>query len=213
MRGKVNVLSLGNEQDNNISAKKTKDEVAKELGANLAAQPREVAATTQQNLRGTQSQEVADWQGLVNALNDYNIGTIKLTSDITVANKGTNVNGINRPQPLVNSGKMNLTGSNISGGLDIDGQGHAINFGANYLSFTTNNQKDSNPWDIAFKNLTINADGYDNSWSSYGGAFSPIYMGGNDIRTDLLANNKVTFENVTADVKNGAFITPRWLNK
>ena len=39
MRGKVNVLSLGNEQDNNISAKKTKDEVAKELGANLAAQP------------------------------------------------------------------------------------------------------------------------------------------------------------------------------
>jgi cell wall/surface protein len=205
MRGKVNVLSLGNEQDNNISAKKTKDEVAKELGANLAAQPREVAATTQQNLRGTQSQEVADWQGLVNALNDYNIGTIKLTSDITVANKGTNVNGINRPQPLVNSGKMNLTGSNISGGLDIDGQGHAINFGANYLSFTTNNQKDSNPWDIAFKNLTINADGYDNSWSSYGGAFSPIYMGGNDIRTDLLANNKVTFENVTADVKNGAF--------
>ncbi|GGI62170.1 Rib/alpha-like domain-containing protein [Limosilactobacillus caviae] len=159
----------------------------------------------QKTLRGTQQQEVADWQGLVNALNDSNIGTIKLTSDITVANKGTNVNGINRPQPLVNSGKMNLTGSNISGGLDIDGQGHAINFGANYLSFTTNNQKDSNPWDIAFKNLTINADGYDNSWSTLGGAFSPIYMGGDDIRTDLLTNNKVTFENVTADVKNGAF--------
>ena len=55
--------------------------------------------------------------------------------------------------------------------------------------------------------MTINADGYDNSWSTLGGAFSPIYMGGDDIRTDLLANNKVTFENVTADIKNGAFYT------
>ncbi|OYS41160.1 hypothetical protein CBF80_08200, partial [Lactobacillus taiwanensis] len=138
-------------------------------------------------------------------MNDSSVGTIKLTSDITVANKGTNVNGIHRPQPLINSGKMNLTGSNISGGLDIDGQNHTINFGANYLSFDTNNQKNSNPWDIAFKNLTINADGYDNSWTTLGGAFSPIYMGGDDINTSLLAKNKVTFENVTADVKNGAF--------
>ena len=138
-------------------------------------------------------------------MNDSSVGTINLNGDITVANKGTNINGISRPNPVVNSGKMNLTGSNISGGLVIDGQGHAINFGANYLSFDTNNQKDSNPWDIDFKNLTINADGYDNSWSTYGGAFSPIYMGGDDIDTDLLAKNKVTFENVTADVKNGAF--------
>ncbi|MRM98857.1 Rib/alpha-like domain-containing protein, partial [Lactobacillus taiwanensis] len=164
-----------------------------------------VESTATKNLRGTQSQDVNDWQGFVNAMNDSSVGTIKLTSDITVANKGTNVNGIRRPHPVVNSGEMNLTGSNISGGLDIDGQGHAINFGANYLSFDTNNQKNSNPWDIAFKNLTINADGYDNSWSSYGGAFSPIYMGGDDINTNLLAKNKVTFENVTADVKNGAF--------
>ncbi|MCC4475183.1 Rib/alpha-like domain-containing protein, partial [Limosilactobacillus reuteri] len=169
----------------------------------------QVAATqeTQKTLRGTQTEEVGDWQSLVNALNNANTGTIKLTSDITVANKGTNINGIRRPNPVVNSGKMNLTGSNISGGLDIDGQGHAINFGANYLSFDTNNQKDSNPWDIDFKNLTINADGYDNSWSTLGGAFSPIYMGGDDIKTNLLAKNKVTFENVTADVKNGAFYT------
>ena len=166
----------------------------------LAAEP--AAAKT---LRGTQSQEVSDWQGLVNALNDSSVGTIKLTSDITVADKGTNVNGIKRPQPVVNGGKMNLTGSNISGGLDIDGQGHAINFGANYLSFDTDNQKDSNPWDIDFKNLTINADGYANNWSTLGGAFSPIYMGGDDLDTKLLAKNKVTFENVTADVKNGAF--------
>ncbi|MCR1903220.1 Rib/alpha-like domain-containing protein [Lactobacillus taiwanensis] len=164
-----------------------------------------VESTATKNLRGTQSQDVNDWQGFVNAMNDSSVGTIKLTSDITVANKGTNVNGIHRPQPLINSGKMNLTGSNISGGLDIDGQNHTINFEANYLSFDTNNQKNSNPWDIAFKNLTINADGYDNSWGTLGGAFSPIYMGGDDINTSLLAKNKVTFENVTADVKNGAF--------
>ncbi|GAA2860464.1 pectate lyase-like adhesive domain-containing protein [Lactobacillus intestinalis] len=162
--------------------------------------------TQTKTLRGTQTQDVSDWQGFVNAMNDSSVGTINLTSDITVANKGTNVNGIHRPQPLINSGKMNLTGSNISGGLDVDGQGHAINFGANYLSFDTNNQKDSNPWDIDFKNLTINADGYDNSWSTLGGAFSPIYMGGDDIKTNL-SKNKVTFENVTADVKNGAFYT------
>ncbi|MCC4327676.1 YPDG domain-containing protein, partial [Limosilactobacillus reuteri] len=169
----------------------------------LAAVP--TAQTETKTLRGTQTQDVSDWQGFVNAMNDANIGTINLTSDITVANKGTNVNGIKRPNPVVNGGKMNLTGSNISGGLIIDGQNHAINFGANYLSFDTNNQKESNPWDIDFKNLTINADGYDNSWSTLGGAFSPIYMGGDDISTSLLAKNKVTFENVTADVKNGAF--------
>ncbi|OYS84210.1 hypothetical protein CBG04_04430, partial [Limosilactobacillus reuteri] len=177
------------------------------LNASFFVQTTPVAATqeTQKTLRGTQTQDVSDWQGFVNAMNDSSVGTIKLTSDITVANKGTNVNGIHRPQPLINSGKMNLTGSNISGGLDIDGQNHTINFGANYLSFDTNNQKNSNPWDIAFKNLTINADGYDNSWGTLGGAFSPIYMGGDDINTSLLAKNKVTFENVTADVKNGAF--------
>ena len=171
----------------------------------LAAVP--TAQTETKTLRGTQTQDVSDWQGFVNAMNDANIGTINLTSDITVANNGTNVNGIKRPNPVVNGGKMNLTGSNISGGLIIDGQNHAINFGANYLSFDTNNQKDSNPWDIDFKNLTINADGYDNSWLVLGGAFSPIYMGGDDITPSLLAKNKVTFENVTADVKNGAFYT------
>lgn len=108
------------------------------LAAQPAVQPQE---TTQQNLRGTQTEEVRDWQSLVNALNNANAGTIKLTGDITVANKGTNVNGIKRPNPVVNGGKMNLTGENISGGLIIDGQGHSINFGANYLSFDTDNQK------------------------------------------------------------------------
>ncbi|MCC4348156.1 YPDG domain-containing protein, partial [Limosilactobacillus reuteri] len=170
------------------------------------------AATTQKTLRGTQTQDVSDWQGFVNAMNDSSVGTINLTADITVADRGTNINGLKRPDPglggkVANSGELNLTGSNISGGLVIDGQNHAINFGTNYLSFTTNNQKDSNPWDIDFKNLTINANGYDNSYTTFGGAFSPFYMGGDDINTDLLAKNKVTFENVTADVKNGAFYT------
>lgn len=180
----------------NRAAKLRSNDIAAILATNQEAQ---------KTLRGTQTQDVSDWQGFVNAMNDSSVGTINLTSDITVANKGTNINGIHRPNPLVNSGKMNLTGSNISGGLIIDGQKHAINFGANYLSFDTNNQKDSNPWDIDFKNLTINADGYDKSWLTFGGAFSPIYMGGDDINEDLLAKNKVTFENVTADVKNGAF--------
>ena len=197
VENKTTVLNTGNKQTS-----VTKADLRDEKVAAVSAE-----STPAKELRGTQTAEASDWQSLVNALNDANNGTIKLTSDITVANKGTNVNGINRPNLGVNGGKMNLTGSNISGGLDIDGQGHVINFGANYLSFTTNNQKDSNPWDITFKNMTINADGYDNSWSTLGGAFSPIYMGGDDIRTDLLANNKVTFENVTADIKNGAFYT------
>ena len=191
--------SVKEEKVENRTAKLRKTDLAAILAA-----PQEKQTKT---LRGTQTQDVSDWQGFVNAMNDSSVGTINLTSDITVANKGTNVNGITRPNPVVNSGKMNLTGSNISGGLDVDGQGHAINFGANYLSFDTNNQKDSNPWDIDFKNLTINADGYDNSWSTLGGAFSPIYMGEDDIKTNLLAKNKVTFENVTADIKNGAFYT------
>ena len=198
----TNTLNL-----NKVAA--TQASVKEEKVATQAANAVNREVATQENqtktLRGTQTQDVSDWQGFVNAMNDSSVGTINLTSDITVANKGTNINGIHRPNPVVNSGKMNLTGSNISGGLIIDGQKHAINFGANYLSFDTNNQKDSNPWDIDFENLTINADGYDKSWLTLGGAFSPFYMGGDDINTDLLAKNKVTFENVTADVKNGAF--------
>ena len=174
---------------------------------NSKATPATANEPQTETLRGTQTQNVNDWQGFVNAMNDSSVGTINLNGDITVANKGTNINGISRPNPVVNSGKMNLTGSNISGGLVIDGQNHTINFGDNYLSFDTNNQKDSDPWDITFKNLTINANGYDNSWATYGGAFSPIYMGGDDIDTNLLAKNKVNFENVNADVKNGAFYT------
>ena len=174
---------------------------------NSNATPATANETQTETLRGTQTQNVNDWQGFVNAMNDSSVGTINLNGDITVANKSTNINGISRPNPVVNSGKMNLTGSNISGGLVIDGQNHTINFGDNYLSFDTNNQKDSDPWDITFKNLTINANGYDNSWATYGGAFSPIYMGGDDIDTNLLAKNKVNFENVNADVKNGAFYT------
>ena len=203
----TNTLNLNRVTATQASVKEEKVEnrTAKLRKTDLAAILAATQETQTKTLRGTQTQDVSDWQGFVNAMNDSSVGTINLTSDITVANKGTNVNGITRPNPVVNSGKMNLTGSNISGGLDVDGQGHAINFGANYLSFDTNNQKDSNPWDIDFKNLTINADGYDNSWSTLGGAFSPIYMGGDDIETNLLAKNKVTFENVTADVKNGAF--------
>ncbi|MEY8531218.1 Rib/alpha-like domain-containing protein, partial [Lactobacillus taiwanensis] len=211
--GQSNDLTISNKEDSTnvenktavLNTDKKQTSLTKDSLRDEKVAAASVESTATKNLRGTQSQDVNDWQGFVNAMNDSSVGTIKLTSDITVANKGTNVNGIRRPHPVVNSGEMNLTGSNISGGLDIDGQGHAINFGANYLSFDTNNQKNSNPWDIAFKNLTINADGYDNSWSSYGGAFSPIYMGGDDINTNLLAKNKVTFENVTADVKNGAF--------
>ena len=104
----------------NRAAKLRSNDIAAILATNQEAQ---------KTLRGTQTQDVSDWQGFVNAMNDSSVGTINLTSDITVANKGTNINGIHRPNPLVNSGKMNLTGSNISGGLIIDGQKHAINFG------------------------------------------------------------------------------------
>ena len=211
----ASVSSANDQQTTSFNVKANADNVNEQNQASLlnasfaqttsAAAPAANTQETQKTLRGTQTQDVSDWQGFVNAMNDSSVGTINLTGDITVANKGTNVNGLSRPNPVVNSGKMNLTGSNISGGLIIDGQNHTINFGTNYLSFDTNNQKDSTPWDITFKDVTINADGYDNSWSTYGGAFSPIYMGGDDISTDLLAKNKVTFENVTADVKNGAF--------
>lgn len=145
---------------------------------------------------------VSDWQGLVNALNNKAVRTIKLTGEINVTN---NVNGITRPlfEIGVNPHKLHLTGTDISGAIDIDGQGNTINFGDNYLSFDTANQKNSDPWDIDFKNLTINANGYSNG--IYGGAFSPIYMGGDDIKPSLLAKNKVTFENVNADIKNGDF--------
>ena len=167
------------------------------LQTSLVAVPNTEA---QKTLRGTQTEEVSDWQGFVNAMNNKNVGTINLTGDINVTNKA---NGTTRPNPVANPGKIQLTGSNISGGLDIDGQGHTINFGQHYLSFTTKNQKDSNPWNIAFKNLTIKADGY--SSGTYTDAFSPIYMGGDDIDTKLLAQNKVTFENVNANIKHGGF--------
>ena len=164
----------------------------------------ESKATQNQSLRGTETATVATWQEFVNAMNNSSYGTITLTNDINVG-KASGVKIAGGLKLGGNPGKMQLTGQNISGGLIIDGQNHIINFGDNYLSFTTANQKNSDPWNITFKNMTINSNGRDKDYTTYGGAFSPIYMGGDDIDTKLLARNKVTFENITADIKNGAF--------
>lgn len=123
--GQSNDLTISNKEDSTnvenktavLNTDKKQTSLTKDSLRDEKVAAASVESTATKNLRGTQSQDVNDWQGFVNAMNDSSVGTIKLTSDITVANKGTNVNGIRRPHPVVNSGEMNLTGSNISGGI------------------------------------------------------------------------------------------------
>ncbi|MBD8087576.1 YSIRK-type signal peptide-containing protein [Limosilactobacillus sp. c11Ua_112_M] len=178
------------------AADKYADKVAKnyqnklQVLASLGQTPADNTATTQETqpkvLRGTQSQDVSDWQGFVNAMNNGNVGTINITGDIVVNNTA---NGT-RPSGITESNKnyLYLDSQGSAGTVDINGNNHKITFGNYSLALQAKNEKNiDKTWNLTFKDLTIDA-----ASSSY----APISF----YKTS--SKDVLTYENVTANLAN-----------
>ncbi len=145
------------------------------------------AQTAQRTLRGTQTETVTDWQGLVSALNNANTGTININADIVVTN---NANGTQQSGTVIESRKnyVYLDSQGSAGAVNINGNNHKITFGNITLALQAKNEKNTDKtWDLAFKDLTIDA-----AKSSY----APISF----YKTS--DNDVLTYENVTANLNN-----------
>ena len=154
------------------------------------------AQGTSTNSQG-QTQEVSDWNSFGAALINPYVGNIVLTNDITA--NGNVANAIKD-----NYGELDVTAKDIARQVTIDGQGkYALNFGTNFLSFTNANQGDNNSaWDLAFKDLTINADGYQRT--IYKGGYGTIYFG--NVSDANSRKDTITLDGVTANIKQGSLI-------
>ncbi len=153
----------------------------------VQTQPVANAQTAQRTLRGTQTETVTDWQGLVSALNNANTGTININADIVVTN---NANGTQQSGTVIESRKnyVYLDSQGSAGAVNINGNNHKITFGNITLALQAKNEKNTDKtWDLAFKDLTIDA-----AKSSY----APISF----YKTS--DNDVLTYENVTANLNN-----------
>ena len=125
---------------------------------------------TGKNSKGTwaamddsQGQTIAatNWNELANALNSSTVTTIDLQGEINV---NSNSNATKTPA-FSSKDNLRLTNNNISRTVTINGNGHTINFGDYYLTYSTEgaagltkgNRSKNSPWDVTFKNVTINA--------------------------------------------------------
>lgn len=156
----------------------------------------------------TQGQTIAatNWNELANALNSSTVTTIDLQGDINVDNSS---NATKRPNPLIDPTKLQLTNNNISREVTINGNGHTINFGDYYLTYSTEgaaglikgNRSKNSPWDVTFNDVTINANnanpfGFDGNTA--GAPAGDAY--------DNQKYDKVTFKDSTVTIKKGALI-------
>ena len=112
----------------------TKSLTAATSAKTLAASAVKAATTTS---TATQTSNVSDWAGFVSALEDVNVGTINVTSDITVTGKTGNLGG----QSLGYNGCLTLSDKNIARTVTINGNGNTIDFGHYSLMFEDANQK------------------------------------------------------------------------
>lgn len=112
----------------------TKSLTAATSAKTLAASAVKAATTTS---TATQTSNVSDWAGFVSALEDVNVGTINVTSDITVTGKTGNLGG----QSLGYNGCLTLSDKNIARTVTINGSGNTIDFGHYSLMFEDANQK------------------------------------------------------------------------
>lgn len=147
------------------------------------AQPAITPSELGASLAETQTQDVNDWQSFVNAMNDANVGTIKLSNDVNVTN---NVNG-QTTGSLLYPDQLKLSGTHISRSVTIVGNNHALDFGKYYLTL---NDSDNNPWKITLKDLTLKRESTPNSWKA-----SPFELYNTK-------NGQITLENVNANLKN-----------
>ena len=138
-----------------------------------------------------QSQNVSDWSGLINAVEDPNVGTINLTGNVTVTGKTGN---LSQPNPLVNKSHLVLNDKGIARTLTINGNGNTIDFGGYYLDVGNDTQNDANPdWNVTFKNLTVKAD------DTLSNQNAPLTL--SSINADNQKKTTVTFDGVNSDVK------------
>ena len=112
----------------------TKSLTAATSAKTLAASAVKAAITTS---TATQTSNVSDWAGFVSPLEDVNVGTINVTSDITVTGKTGNLGG----QSLGYNGCLTLSDKNIARTVTINGNGNTIDFGHYSLMFEDANQK------------------------------------------------------------------------
>ena len=112
----------------------TKSLTAATSAKTLAASAVKAATTTS---TATQTSDVSGWAGFVSVLEYVNVGTINVTSDITVTGKTGNLGG----QSLGYNGCLTLSDKNIARTVTINGNGNTIDFGHYSLMFEDANQK------------------------------------------------------------------------
>ncbi|KAA8788307.1 Rib/alpha-like domain-containing protein [Lactobacillus crispatus] len=137
--------------------------------------------------QNTQSQDANDSQSLINAMNNGNVGTINVTSDITITDKvnGTTIYGLSDS----NRHYLRLDSKGSARDLVINGNGHTINFAGFSLAFQDRNYTNAvGPWNITLKDVTIEGSKYD---------YAPLSFYGSEANTE---KSKLTFDGVTANL-------------
>ena len=151
---------------------------------------------------------VTNWAEFANAWNNSTVTQIDLAGDINVDDSS---NVTKKPNPVVAKHKLEFTGNSISRKVTVNGNGHAINFGDWYfenswenkvgLIHTNGNRAMKTPWDVTFNDVTVNA----NNTNPFGFSGNTNNAPSGDAY-DNTKYDKVTFNNVTATVKDGSLI-------
>ncbi|WP_295729459.1 pectate lyase-like adhesive domain-containing protein [uncultured Limosilactobacillus sp.] len=150
-----------------------------------AANPSANATTHSANANASEATPVADStgqtatasdaQGLINGLNDANVGTININSDINLGTENW----------------WTIDHQNAARHVVINGNGHTIDFGKSYLYLKDATQSsDDAKWNLEFKNMTIRSVG-DGTHSKQGIVYTE------DLSRKHAAEDTVTFNGVT----------------
>ena len=160
----------------------------------------------------TQNQTIAvtNWNEFADAWNNSTVTQIDLKGDINVDDSSKVTK---KPNPVVAKHKLEFTGNSISRKLTINGDNgkYSINFGDWYfdnswenkvgLIHTNGNRSMGTPWDVTFNGVNINA----NNTNPFGFSGNTNNAPKGDAY-DNTKYDKVTFNNVTANIKEGSLI-------
>ena len=160
----------------------------------------------------TQNQTIAvtNWNEFADAWNNSTVTQIDLKGDINVDDSSSVTK---KPNPVVAKHKLEFTGNSISRKLTINGDNgkYSINFGDWYfdnswenkvgLIHTNGNRSMGTPWDVTFNGVNINA----NNTNPFGFSGNTNNAPKGDAY-DNTKYDKVTFNNVTANIKEGSLI-------
>ncbi len=155
-------------------------ESANQQTITLNTENKQVPVTANQvnaNKQTTNSQEASDAQSFINALNDGNVGVIKVTKDIDFSN--ANASDLT----------LNQTGNARSVVIESE-KNNTLTFGNNAVVFNNSNQNNTDKsWNITLSNITIGKTG------SKG-----IFDFSSNLSAANAAKNVITFKNVTSTI-------------